>query len=120
MADNKQYITQQQDNGNIMISEEVISTIVSHAVSEVEGVIGLSAKPGADIIELIGKKVKGLKVSITEEGVLNIDCNIIVSYGQNVLTVATNVQQAVANAVESMSGVKINSVNVNVCEIVRQ
>lgn len=120
MADNKQYITQEQENGNIMISEEVIATIVSHAISEVEGVVGLSAKPGADIIELLGKKVKGLKVVISEEGDLTIDCNIVVSYGQNVVSVAAAVQQAVSSAVESMSGVKVNAVNVNICEIIRQ
>ena len=120
MADNKQYITQEQDSGSIMISEEVISTIVSHAVKEVEGVVGLSAKPGADIIELLGKKVKGLKVVIGEEGDVTIDCNIVVSYGQNVISVAGAVQQAVCNAVESMSGVRVNAVNINVCEIVRQ
>ena len=55
MADNKQYINQSQENGCILISEDVISTIVSHAVSEVEGVVSLSGKPGADIVELIGK-----------------------------------------------------------------
>ena len=120
MAEYKQYITQIQENGNVMISEDVVCTIATHALAEVEGVAGFSAKPGADIIELLGKKVKGLKVSISEEGVLNIDCNIIVSYGQNVVSVATNVQQAISAAVESMTGVKVNTVNVNVCEIVRQ
>ena len=62
MAD-KTYITQVQDNGTVMISEDVIATIADHAINEVEGIVGLSAKPGADIVELIGKKNwgKGLK-----------------------------------------------------------
>lgn len=122
MADNKQYINQSQENGSIMISEDVISTIVSHAVSEVEGVVSLSAKPGADIVELIGKKNwgKGLKVIIAEDNSLSIDCNIVIAYGQNVVSVAAAVQQAVSGAVESMAGVKVSAVNVNVCEIVRQ
>lgn len=122
MADNKQYINQAQENGSIMISEDVVSTIVSHAVEEVEGVVGLSAKPGADIAELIGKKNWGkcLKVTIAEDNSLSIDCNIIIAFGQNVVTVAANVQQAVCSAVESMTGVKVAAVNVNVCEIVRQ
>ena len=42
MADNKQYITQADKNGVIMISEDVISTIVGRALEEVEGVAGLS------------------------------------------------------------------------------
>ena len=69
MAENKQYITQVRENGSIMISEDVIATIVAHAVSDVEGVVNLSVKPGADIAELIGKKNwgKGVKVVITDE-----------------------------------------------------
>ena len=122
MAENKQYITQNQDNGNIMISEDVIGAIVEHAVCEVEGVVSLSVKPGADIAELIGKKNwgKGLKVMIDDDQNLSIDCNVVVAYGQNIVTVAAAVQQAVSSAVDSMTGIKISAVNVNICEIVRQ
>ena len=122
MAENKQYITQIQDNGTIMISEEVIATIVSNAVQEVEGVVSLSTKPGADIADMIGKKNwgKGLKITIGEEDVITVDCNITVAYGQSVVTVAGAVQTSVTNALESMAGVKIAAVNVNVCGIVRQ
>ena len=122
MAENKQYVTQVQDNGSVMISEDVITTIVAHAVQEVEGVVGLNGKPGADIIEMIGKKGwgKGLKVTIGEEDALTIDCNINVAYGQSVVSVAKGVQESVTNALESMAGVQIAAVNVNVCGIVRQ
>lgn len=122
MAENKQYVTQMQDNGAVLISEDVITTIVAHAIEEVEGVVGLNAKPGADIVELIGKKNwgKGLKITISEDDSLIVDCNITVAYGQSVVSVAGAVQEAVTNALESMAGVKISAVNVNVCGIVRQ
>lgn len=122
MAENKQYVTQVQENGTVLISEDVIATIVSHAVDEVEGVVGLNAKPGADIIELIGKKNwgKGLKITIAEDDALTVDCNITVAYGHSVVSVANAVQEAVSNALESMAGVTIAAVNVNVCGIVRQ
>ena len=122
MADNKQFITQIQDNGSVMISEDVVATIVSLAVKEVEGVVGLSTKPGADIVEMIGKKNwgKGLRVAIAEDNALTVDCDIIVSYGQSVVAVAGAVQEAVLGALESATGVKVNAVNVNVCGIVRQ
>ena len=122
MAENKQYITQVQDNGSVLISEDVIMTIVAHAIEEVEGVVGLNVKPGADIIELIGKKNwgKGLKITIAEDESLTVDCNITVAYGQSVVTVAGAVQASITNALESMAGVKITAVNVNVCGIVRQ
>ena len=121
MADSKQYIVQDQENGAVMISEDVLSTIVAQAISEVEGVIGLSAKPGADIAEMIGKKHwgKGVKIEI-EDNKLTVDCNIIVAFGQNVVTVAAAAQEAMRNALESMANVKLAAVNVNVCGIVRQ
>jgi uncharacterized alkaline shock family protein YloU len=105
-----------------MISEEVIATIVSHAVEDVEGVVGLNTKPGADIIEMIGKKswAKGLKISIAEDESLSVDCNVNVAYGHSVVTVAKAVQEAITNALEAMAGVTISAVNVNVCGIVRQ
>ena len=121
MAEYKQYITQVQDNGNVLISEEVIATIVEHAVREVEGISGLSVKPGADIADLIGKNWgKGMRICITEDNNLTIGCNVVIAYGHSVIDVAKNVQQAITGAVESMTGVKVEHVNINVCGIARQ
>ena len=83
MAEYKQYITQVQDNGNVMISEEVVATIVEHAICEVEGIAGLSMKPGADIADLIGKNWgKGMKIYIGEDNALTIDCNVVIEIGR--------------------------------------
>ena len=122
MADTKQFISHDQENGNVIISEDVIITIVSQAVSEVEGVVGMSVKPGADIVELLGKKNwgKGVQIGFGENNEISIDCNIELAYGQSVVTVASAVQSAVSVAMESMAGVKPAAVNVNVCGIVRQ
>jgi uncharacterized alkaline shock family protein YloU len=122
MAENKQYITKIQDNGSIMISEDVIASIVAQSVQEVEGVVGLSVKPGADIADIIGKKNwgKGMRIVIAEDNSLSVDCDILISYGQSVVTVAQNVQETVSSHLESMTGVKVNAVNVNVCGISRQ
>ena len=122
MAENKQYITQVQDNGRVMISEDVITTIVIQSLSDIEGYVGLSAKPGSDIVELIGKKNwgKGIKVAINENDELTIDCNVIVGYGHSVVSVANAIQDAVTGALQSMTGVTVSCVNVNVCGIVRQ
>lgn len=122
MAESKQYITQVQENGSVMISEDVIATIVAHAVGEVEGVISLNTKPGADIADLLGKKNwgRGVKITILENNGVSIDCNITVSYGQSVVNVAKAAQEAITSAVEAMTGLSISVVNVNVCGIVRQ
>ena len=122
MAENKQYITHQQENGCVMISEDVVATIALNALGEIEGFAGLSTKPGADIVDLIGKKSwgKGVKVTVTEEETLIIDCNILIAYGQSVVNVAKSVQTAVASALENTTGAKVEAVNVNVCGIVRK
>lgn len=115
MADSKQYITQIQEDGNVLISEDVISTIVEHTLTEVEGVI----KGGS---EVVGKKSwgKGMKIAIAEDNSLTLGCNIVVEYGYSVIEIAKSVQNAVTSAVENVTGVKVTGVNVNVCGIARK
>lgn len=122
MAENKQYITQVQDNGRVMISEDVIATIALQALTDIEGFVGLSVKPGADIIDMLSKKNwgKGLKVTIGEADELNIECNALISYGASVVNVAKALQDAIISAISSMTGVTAVTVNINVCGIVRQ
>ncbi len=122
MAENKQYITQLHETGSVMISEEVIATIAAQAVADVEGVNTIGNKPGADMVEMIQKKSwgKGLKIVIDQDDVLSVECSIIVNYGQSVVTVGKAVQEAITAAIDSMIGVHVASVNVNVCGIARQ
>jgi len=122
MAEYKQYITQIQENGNVMISENVIATIVAHALAEVDGIGSLGSKPGIVIEDFAAKKnwSKSLKILIAEDNSVSIDCSVMVAYGNSVVDVAAAVQQNVTANVESMTGVKVNVVNVNVCGIVRK
>lgn len=122
MADNKQYIIQTQENGSVQISEEVISSIVALAVREVDGVAGLCAKPGAELVEMLGKKNwgNGVRIAVSSENTLAIDCDINVEYGSAVIAAASAVQEAVASSVESMTGLTVTDVNVNVCGVVQK
>ncbi len=122
MADNKQYITQLQENGSVMISEEVIETIVAQAISEVEGVVSLSSKPGAELADIVAKKSwgKGIKVTIAPDESVSVECNVVLAYGQSVVNVAKAAQVSIMNALESMTGVRVCAVNVNVCGIARK
>lgn len=122
MADNKQYTTQLQENGVILISEDVIATIVAQAIGEVEGVAGLSQKTGSDIAEILGKKAwaKGMKILIGANNEVSIDCNINIAYGYKVMDVAKAAQNAIAKALDDAAGVTVVGINVNVCGIIRQ
>ena len=121
MAEYKQYITQNQENGSVMISENVVAAIVAYSLTEVEGIGSLGIKPGIGITDFDSKKHwgKSLKIMIAEDNSLAIDCSVMINYGQSVVDVAAAVQTAVSNALGSVTGVKVTAVNVNVCGIVR-
>ena len=64
---------------------------------------------------LSGKKnlAKGIKVEI-ENSTAKIDVNIIVEYGSRIPDVAYEIQNRVKKAVESMTGLIVEEVNVHV------
>ena len=111
MAENK-YITQNQENGSVLIAEEVLVNIISVAVAEVEGA-ELSGKPGINW-------GKGIKLTIDEESRVAVKCYINVDFNQSVVAIAANVQENVASALESMAGVEVLSVNVSVVGVTRK
>ena len=115
MADNKEYLIQDQDNGSIMISEEVICTIAAAAVMEVEGVESLCSNIGSDLAEMLGMRNlgKGIKLTV-EENTVSLECAVVLQYGYDIVSVAKNIQQGVTSAVESMTGLKVSGVDINV------
>lgn len=112
------YITCREENGSINISEDVVAEIVRCAISEVEGVAGLSNTAGAELAELIGIKTisKGVKIQFTE-GKIIVDAIITVAYGCNIVKVAEKVQEAAMNALLSTTGIADVQVNVHVSGI---
>ena len=107
--------TTDTENG-IEISTDVIAVIAGVAVSEVQGVSGMSGGFAGGISEVLsGKKnlAKGIKVE-KENGKAKIDVNIIVEYGSRIPDVAFEIQTRVKKSVENMTGFKVEEVNVHV------
>ena len=67
------------------------------------------------ITEIFGKKglTKGIKVEVGDKET-KIDVNIIAEYGVRIPDVAFEIQNRVKKAVESMTGLKVEEVNVHV------
>ena len=104
------------DNDGIKISDDVVAVIAVVAVSEVPGVSGMAGGFAGGISEVFsGKKnlAKGIKADINENSA-KIDVNIIVEYGSRIPDVAFEIQNRVKKAVESMTGLKVEEVNVHV------
>ncbi len=110
--------SEEVENGTegIKISSDVIAIIAGVAVSEVPGVFGMNGGFAGGISEVLkGKKnlAKGIKVS-SENNNTKIDVNIVVEYGVRIPDVAYEIQNRVKTAVENMTGLKVEEVNVHV------
>ena len=115
MSDSKEYVSQVLDNGAIHISEEVIASIAAMAAQDVDGVYGLGGGSGSDLSKLTKKTAgKDIRLEITPDDEISIDCYIIVLYGYSVVDVAKAVQEAVISTVESTTGRKVRDVNINI------
>ncbi len=102
--------------GQVDISEEVIATIAGAAAIECYGLVGMASRKISDGVSGLLKRenlARGVLVTFQDEAVI-IDLNIIVGYGVKISEVAANVMDRVRYSVETMTGLKVNEVNVNV------
>ena len=113
MAENKEYMIHQEEDGAIQISEDVVASIASTTAAEVDGV---SAMMSANVSDLMGGKkmsAKGIRVEMDGEGIV-VNLFILLRYGCAVSEVAQKVQSSVFAALEGMTGFQVNAVNVHV------
>lgn len=105
----------QNQLGNIDISNDVIATVVGGAATEIFGIVGMASKNQIrdNLNEILRRDnySKGVVVCQQEDGVA-IDVYIIAGYGTKISEVCRNVQSKVKYNLESMLGVKAESVNV--------
>ncbi len=111
-------VTEGDGGGKIIFATDVIATIAGIAAMEVEGVEALSGSVVEGIASMLSKKnfTKGIKVDLKENDVL-LDMNVSVKYGTKIHEVCYKIQQGVKNAVETMTGLRVVSVNIAVQSI---
>lgn len=99
----------------IKISNDAVATYAGIAISEIPGVYGMSGTLAGITEAISGKKsyTRGVKVEVTEK-TAKIDLSIIVEYGARIPDVAFEIQTKVKKSVETMTGLKVTGVNVNV------
>ena len=112
MAENKEYISYYSDNGNIHISEEVVSVIAAAAAADVEGVAELKSGYTTDGSVRRGAG-KAVKVRL-DGNMLDIDVSVVARPDISLADLGGRVQQNVKAAVEASVGVEVRSVNVMV------
>ncbi|MFR9257541.1 MAG: Asp23/Gls24 family envelope stress response protein [Christensenellales bacterium] len=103
-------IDREQNNGQITYANEVISTIVSVATTEVDGISAIAGNNG-----LLGKgKVpRGVRVDMNGEDV-SVDVSVTVDYGMPIQKVGRSAQENVRKSIESMTGLHVEKVDLHV------
>ena len=113
---NVEVVEEVNEAEGIKISNDVIAVIAGVAASEVPGVAAMAGGLTGGLTEALkGKKnlAKGIKVE-TENNKAKIDVNIIVEYGARIPDVAFEIQNKVKKSVETMTGLKVDEVNVHI------
>lgn len=108
-------VKEQPREDKIRISEEVVATIAGIAAAEVENLASMSGGFVDGIVGILGRKTpgRGIKVEL-KENQATIDLSIVMQYGCKIHEVARDMQTRVRDAVESMTGMEVISVNVNI------
>ena len=109
-----------EDNqGIVKISDEVVSVIAGIAAEEIPGVLEFQGGVTNNITQIFkGKKSVGKAVKVTlEEDRATIELFLTVEYGVKIMEVVAKVQENVKKTVETMTGLIVDSVNVCVQNI---
>lgn len=106
----------EQNAGTLKISDEVIAVCAANATLKTKGVAELAGGITNALSKTILRKEllsKGVKISQSDSGV-TIDIFVIVEYRINIPAAAWEIQEHVKKEVESMTGLSVGAVNINV------
>ena len=100
--------------GEIRINHSVVASIVRLAALEVSGVAAVGGGFVDGIAEIFSKKgdERGVRVEEDEVGDYRIEIRVILRFGVELATVATEIQQRIAEQVEKMTSKSVARVNV--------
>lgn len=104
--------------GEIIISEEVVAIIAGLAATEVEGVDSMAGNITKELVARLGMSYlsRGVKVSV-ENNTVRADLALILKYGYEIPEVSKKVQEKVKSAIETMTGLTVEEVNVTIAGI---
>lgn len=105
-----------EKKGVIQISDEVISVIAATAALEVEGAAKLVSLNNSIFGKKNNSRTRGIEIEI-KDGVVYANVSIMALYNCKIRDVALKVQDNIKNAIETMTGLPVGTVNVTVADI---
>lgn len=107
--------------GTVKIADDVVAIIAGLAATEVKGVASMAGNIPNELVAKLGMKKlsKGVKVEVKEEKVI-VDLGINIDYGFGIPETTKKVQIKVKEAIENMTGLTVEEVNVRVADVAMQ
>ena len=104
--------------GEVQIADEVVAIIAGLAATEVKGVASMYGNITNELVAKLGMKnlSKGVKIEVSD-GKVSVDLAINMEYGYNIPEVTGAVQDRVKNAIETMTGLSVEDVNIRVAGV---
>ena len=103
---------------DVQITEEVIAIIAGLAATEVDGVYAMAGGITNEIVARLGKKnlAAGVNVGFSDGAVI-VDLALIIENGISVPDVSRKVQEKVKTSIETMTGLKVKAVNIQITNV---
>jgi uncharacterized alkaline shock family protein YloU len=120
----QQHVATKENNaknnlGDIKIASEVLATVVSRIVINIQGVAGLIAHSKGGFGTLLGVKEieEGIKIDLIDDKNISAYISVIVEYGTVIIDLAKKIQSVVKNELENNTGLNVKSIDVNIMGI---
>ncbi len=119
MAEDRKVYSIKEDNlGEVKIADEVVTIIAGLAATEVDGVSSMAGNITNELVSKLGKKnlAKGVKADIIDRCV-TVELALNIAYGYAIPEISAKVQEKVKTAIETMTGLEVNAVNVRIASV---
>lgn len=118
MEQNTVVLKADENVGAVQIADDVVAMIASLAATEVNGVSSMAGNITNELMSRVGMKklTKGVRVSV-QDGCVNVDLAVTMDYGYNIPVTCQQVQNKVKSAIENMTGLTCESVNIRIAGV---
>ena len=114
-------VLKENESGKVEISEDVIAIIANNSAVEIDGVASIENGFANGIAEMLGKKgiSKGVKIDVDRENSkIRLMISLSVKFGYKIPEVMFKVQEKIKSSIETMTGLCVTQININVLNII--
>ncbi len=117
-AEKNGYELQAERAGTVRIADDVVAMIAALAATEVEGIAAMAGNLTNELLSRVGVRglSRGARVEVSE-GKVKAELAVVMEYGYNIPATCQKVQTKVKNAIENMTGLEVQDVNIRIAGI---